>query len=76
MPSTSFSFNEELKIRTEKCLKGNQSLSQFAAVAMEEKVSRMETRDKRSRRQLLMSDFRRLMEVIADNKDEFREAIR
>ena len=76
MPSTSFSFNEELKERAENCLKGNQSLSQFAAVAMEEKVSRMETRDKRSRRQLLMSDFRLLMEVIADNKDEIREALK
>ena len=76
MQSTSFSIDQKLRNRAEECLKGNQSLSQFASIALEEKVSRMETRDKRSRRQLLMSDFRQLMEVIAEHKDEFREMLK
>jgi hypothetical protein len=71
MANTSFTFSDELKARIEPLLVANESISQFAHRATEEKVNRMEARDERARKALMARDkkvlkpiFKELMEEI------------
>lgn len=66
MPSTSFTYTEELKSKIKPLLVGSQTISQFAHNATEEKVNRMETRDERSRLNLMKRDVDALKPVVGE----------
>ena len=73
MPSTSFTFSEEEKQKIKALLVGSETISQFAHKATVEKVNRMETRDERSRLNLMQRDIDALrpvmMELLREMKD-------
>ena len=73
MPSTSFTFTEAEKLKIKALLVGSQTISQFAHSATVEKVNRMETRDERSRLNLMMRDKDALRPVFGELMKEIEE---
>lgn len=76
MPTTSFTFTEQLKSRIEPLLVGNETISQFSHKAVEEKVNRMEKRDERSRVELMKRDVNALRPVVMEIVKEVLEEMK
>ena len=72
MPSTSFTFSEEEKRKIKALLVGSETISQFAHKATVEKVNRMETRDERSRLNLMQRDKDALRPVMMELLEEMK----
>lgn len=74
MSSTSFTFSEAEKVKIKALLVGSQTISQFAHSATVEKVNRMETRDVRSRLNLMKRDKDALRPVMMEILSEIENA--
>lgn len=66
MKTTSFTMTDEMVRKIEGFLSGTKSISQFAHEATEEKIKRMEVRDKNARLQLHLNDVEMLEPVITE----------
>ena len=66
MKHTSFSMPDDMIAKIESFLSGTESISQFAFKATEEKVKRMEVRDRTARAQLHEKNIEYLMPIVED----------
>ena len=64
MKHTSISMSSEMADKIESCLSGTQTISQFVFQATQEKIKRMEVRDKTARLQLFERDVEMLTPII------------
>lgn len=74
--TTSFSFNEEMRKRIDGVKPEKMTYSQFAAMATEEKVNRMESRDDRARKETMKRDVKILRPVVIEIVKEVMEEMR